>query len=225
MPRPPLTIALDGPASSGKGTVARLVASALDYRYVDTGAMYRCVALLGARAGLPLTDGPHWTQLIAGLDFDLRWAEGRLAVQVNGEDLSAAIRTEQVGQGASAVAALPTVRAGLLERQRALGRAGGVVMDGRDIGTVVLPDAQLKVYLDADPKERARRRALEMAARGQTLSEQQALCELLARDAQDSGRQSAPLRQADDAIYLDSTGQPPEAVAGQILALARARGA
>lgn len=224
MPRP-LTIAIDGPASSGKGTVARLVAAALGYRYVDTGAMYRSVALLGERAGLARQDGPPWAALIGGLDFDLRWADGALAVRVNGEDLSAAIRTETVGQGASAVAALPAVRAALLERQRALGRAGGVVMDGRDIGTVVLPEAQLKVYLDAAPQERARRRALELEARGVQQPAEQVLSELLARDAQDSGRATAPLRQADDAVYLDSTGLDPQAIAAQIVALAHARGA
>ena len=167
MPAEAIAIAIDGPASSGKGTVARLVAEALGFSYVDTGAMYRCVALAAARLGVPWSEGPALAALIPSLHFELRFEAGRLAVRVNGEDVSEAIRAETISLGASAVATLPEVRTALLEGQRALARRGGVVMDGRDIGTVVLPDAALKVYLDADVDERARRRQAELAARGQ----------------------------------------------------------
>ncbi|MCB9797560.1 MAG: (d)CMP kinase [Alphaproteobacteria bacterium] len=218
-------MAIDGPASSGKGTVARLVAQALGFTYVDTGAMYRCVALLGQRRGLSWDDGGALAELIGALDFSLRWERGALKVEVDGEDLSQAIRTEAIGQGASAVARLPEVRAALLDRQRALAAEDGVVMDGRDIGTVVLPDAELKIFLDAALGERARRRQQELEGRGVARALAEVQQELAARDAQDSQRATAPLRQADDALRLDSTTRSPEEVAREVVDIARRRGA
>ncbi|HMV67426.1 MAG TPA: (d)CMP kinase, partial [Myxococcota bacterium] len=161
-----ITIAVDGPASSGKGTVARAVARALGYAYVDTGAMYRSVALVASRRGVGWDDEPALADLAAGLSFRFGWDGARLRVEVDGEDVTAAIRADTFGTGASRVSRLPRVRAALLDLQRALGAAGGVVMDGRDIGTVVLPAADLKVYLDADVHERARRRHAEIVGRG-----------------------------------------------------------
>ncbi len=223
----PITIAIDGPASSGKGTVARSVAQALDYAYVDTGAMYRAVALKALERGVP-TDSPDAVADVAGaLDFAFSWQNGALQVSVDGTDVSRAIRAEHIGQAASDVAVFPAVRAALLALQRELGARGGVVMDGRDIGTVVLPEAELKVFLDAGVDERARRRHAELVARmGPSAPPFTAVRdELRKRDAQDRGRAAAPLRQADDAIYLDSTQLSPDEVCEQVVALAEQRGA
>lgn len=216
-------IAIDGPASSGKGTVARLVARELDLPYVDTGAMYRAAALLAERQGIEWTDGPGVAALISTLDFRLGWTDGAFSLHVDGEDLSRAIRTERVGQGASAVAKLPLVRAALLETQRELAYRGAV-MDGRDIGTVVLPDAPLKVFLDADLDVRARRRQAELAGSGIERTFSEIRLELERRDTQDRSRETAPLAQADDAVYLNSTHRTPEQVARAVVAMARARG-
>jgi cytidylate kinase len=215
-------IAIDGPASSGKGTVARLVARELDLPYVDTGAMYRAAALLAERQGIAWDDGVSLAALITDMDFQLGWTDGAFSLHVDGEDLSRAIRTERVGQGASAVAKLPRVRDALLETQRALAYRGAV-MDGRDIGTVVLPDAPLKVFLDADLDVRARRRQAELAGRGIERTFSEIRLELERRDTQDRSRETAPLAQADDAVYLNSTHRTPEQVARVVVAMARAR--
>lgn len=221
----PLTIAIDGPASSGKGTMARLLAKALNFSYIDTGALYRVVGLRATEAGLDLRDGPAVGALAAGLSLRFGWTEAGLRIYEGEDDLSDAIRNEVVGRSASDVAVLPEVRAALLAFQRALGAAGGVVMDGRDIGTVVLKDAGLKIYLDASAEERAGRRFRELRAKGEEVEAAQVLEELLARDAQDSGRAAAPLRCAEDAVVVDSTGRSPEQVLTELLALAAARGA
>lgn len=221
----PFAIAVDGPASSGKGTVARAVARTLGFAYVDTGAMYRSVALRGARAGIELSNGAALAALIGQLDFDFQWDGEQLAVLVDGEDLTQAIRSERVGQGASTVAALPPVRKALLDQQRQLAARRGVVMDGRDIGTVILPDAQLKVFLDASVQIRAQRRYQELKARGEAVQLRTVRQELEQRDANDVGRTIAPLRQADDAIYLDSSELSPAQATARVLDLARARGA
>ena len=218
-------IAVDGPASSGKGTVARLVAHDLGFAYIDTGAMYRAVALFGDRAGLDLRDGPGLAAMIPGMRFAFTFNDGAFQISVNGEDISRTIRSQEVGQGASAVATLPEVRRALLDTQRGLATEQGVVMDGRDIGTVVLPQAQLKVYLDAEVSVRARRRYEELAGRGEEVRLAQVLAELQARDEQDSGRAHAPLSRAQDAVAIDSTDLTPEAIVRQVLRLALARGA
>ncbi len=214
-----LTIAIDGPASSGKGTVARRVAETLGYAYVDTGAMYRAVGLRVLRAGIDPRDATGTTAVAESLHFGFDWHKGQLRVIVDREDVSAAIRNEAVGAAASAVAVHPGVRAALLQTQRDLGAGGGVVMDGRDIGTVVLPSADLKIFLDASLDERARRRHAELS--GSTYEAIRG--ELAARDAQDSGRATAPLRQAEDALRVDTTGHTIDEVVGAVLALVEQR--
>ena len=217
-----ISIAVDGPGSAGKGTVAQSVARTLGYQYIDTGAMYRSVALMAQRAGIPWNDETAVAELARNLAFHFGWDGDVLRVQVDGEDVSAEIRRDGIGRGASDVSALPEVRAALLQLQRDLGAGGGVVMDGRDIGTVVLPDAQLKVYLDADLDERARRRHDELLRRGEVVSFQQVRAGLAFRDKQDSEREVAPLKQADDAVYVDSTSLSPAQVVERVLDLAEA---
>ena len=216
-------IAVDGPASSGKGTVARLVAMELGYAYVDTGAMYRAVALTAIRENIDQRDGPALGARIAGMGFGFGFDDGRFTISLDGEDISRAIRTQEVGAGASLVAVQSEVRSALLDTQRALATSQGVVMDGRDIGTVVLPDAELKVFLDADPGVRARRRHAELVGRGVEVSYEEVRAELAARDAQDSGREHAPLSRAADAVLIDCTQLTPEQVAAQVVNMARAR--
>jgi len=218
-----IVIAIDGPASSGKGTVARMVAQNLDYAYIDSGAMYRTVALLASEAGIGFKDATRLEALAAGLSFDFQWSGGSLRILVDGRDVSSEIRLEHVGQGASDVAVLPEVRTALLGRQRALAQAGGVVMDGRDIGTVVLPKAELKVYLDASVEERATRRFRELQQRGADVEYGRLIEEIRSRDAQDMGRKTAPLKQADDAFYLDTTQLSPTQAAEKIIEIASRR--
>jgi len=214
VPSQGISIAIDGPASSGKGTIARHVAAALGYDHVDTGAMYRAVALLTTRA---VQAWENAAVVARQLHFSFPIIDGQRRVLVNGEDVSLAIRGEQVGKGASVVAAIPEVRLALLDAQRALGRRGGVVMDGRDIGTVVLPNAELKIFLDADLEERARRRAKETGA-----DVGMVLAEIRERDLRDSSRAVAPLKAADDAIHLDSTRLRIDEVVERVLALVEA---
>ncbi len=215
-----IAIAVDGPASSGKGTVARRVAQLLGYQYVDTGAMYRTVGLLCLRQGVDVRDAAAAAEVARHIDFAFAFREGALVVYADGEDVSFAIRGEKVGAAASAVAVHPPVRSALLGLQRALGAAGRVVMDGRDIGTVVLPGAQLKIYLDASLDERARRRHAELPDRAYA----DVRAELAARDAQDMGRATAPLKAAADAIHLDSTRLTIDEVVNEVVRLARERG-
>ncbi len=220
-----LRIAIDGPAASGKGTVARGLAAALAYTYVDTGTLYRTVALRASRLGLALDDEPALAEVAAALPVRLHWDGTALAIFLDGEDVSQAIRAETVGQGASAVATLPAVRAALMDLQQRLAAEGGVVMDGRDIGSVVMPGAELKVYLDASLQERARRRLLELEGRGIDADFDQLVKEVAARDAQDAGRAVAPLQILPDSWVLDTTGMGPEQVLEAVLAEARRRGA
>jgi cytidylate kinase len=200
-----VVIAIDGPAGAGKSTVARALAAALGFTYLDSGAMYRCVALLSLES--PDTEP-------AALAGDARIELGE-RVLLDGRDVTEAIRTPQVSERASLVAADPAVREALVARQRALLAAGDWVAEGRDIGTVVAPHANLKIYLDADPAERARRRAAERGADpGAVLAEQ------TARDERDSGRAASPLQAASDAVVLDTTGLSVEQVVTRIAALA-----
>jgi cytidylate kinase len=214
-----ICIAVDGPGSSGKGTVARRVAEALGYQFVDTGAMYRTVGLFALRAAVDVRDEAATAAIARALTFRFTFAGGRLHVRADGEDVTESIRGEAVGAAASAVAVHPAVRSALLGLQQALGAHGGVVMDGRDIGTVVLPNAELKVFLDASLDERARRRWLEHPERAY----EAVRAELEARDHQDSSRATAPLRCADDAVRLDSTGRGVDEVVDTIVQLVRQR--
>lgn len=220
-----ITIALDGPGSAGKGTIARGVARALGYAYVDTGAMYRAVALVARQRGLRWADADAVAKLTSELDFRFTWDDGVLRIWADGTDVTRAIRADEISTGASTVSKYPGVRSALLQRQRDLGAEGGVVMDGRDIGTVVLPDAQLKVYLDADATERARRRHEELVRRGDGIPFEQVLSSLKQRDRQDMERDVAPLRRAEDAVLIDSTDLTIPQAIDRVLRLARERGA
>lgn len=220
-----IAIAVDGPGSSGKGTVARGVARALGYQYIDTGAMYRAVALLAKEREISWKDGPSVAALAAHLRFQFSWDGDILRMQVDGRDLTAAIRRDDIGRGASDISVHPEVRSALLSLQQGLGRQGSVVMDGRDIGTVVLPEARLKIFLDADLEERARRRHDEMIRRGELASYQDVYSGLEARDRQDRERPVAPLIQAKDAVYIDTSQLTIREATEVVLALARARGA
>jgi cytidylate kinase len=217
-----MIVAIDGPAGSGKSTVARALADMLGFSYLDSGAMYRCVALaaierFGAKGVqeqlAPPYDGAAVSELAAGLRIEL---DG--GVKLDGREVTQLIRSTEVTEAASAVAAVPGVRGALVEMQRALVAQGDWVAEGRDIGTVVTPDAQLKVFLTADPVERARRRAAELGADTQTVLAEQAI-----RDARDSEREHSPLIAAHDAVLIDTTGLSIEQVVEQIAELARAR--
>ncbi|HZP41277.1 MAG TPA: (d)CMP kinase [Candidatus Binatia bacterium] len=215
----PPVVTVDGPAGAGKSSASRALAARLGFAYVDTGAMYRAVGVLADEAGLDLDDDAALARLVAGLRFD---AVGERCV-VGGRDLSSAIREPRAGELASRVSTRPVVRERLVAVQREVGARGGVVMEGRDIGTVVFPDAPVKLYLTATPAERARRRAAELRARGEAVDEAALAHELAARDARDSGRAHSPLRPAPDAIVVDTTALSLDAVVERMLALVRAR--
>lgn len=211
-------IAIDGPSGAGKGTLARSLAATLGYKHVDTGAMYRAVAWKAVHDGIPLDDEARVAALAAEADIDL--SEGR--TEIDGHDVTREIRTPAIDKAAAAVARLPRVREILAKRQRTLGNGGGVVMEGRDITTVVFPDADVKIYVDATPEERARRRAHDPAHTGGqegTLAGLQE--ELRARDQSDSTRAVAPLTLAPDATYIDTTGMPIESVVSRVLAIVK----
>lgn len=201
-----ISVAIDGPSGAGKSTLARKAAAMLGYLYVDTGAIYRTVALSAVRAGIDPKDAARLVPTLEGLDIRLEYAaDGLQHMYLNGEDVSQAIRMHEISQHASTVSAIPQVRAFLLELQRELARTNNVIMDGRDIGTVVLPDAQVKIFLTASPESRARRRHLELQQRGQQTEFDAVLRDMIARDEQDTNRPIAPLRQAEDAVLLDTT--------------------
>jgi cytidylate kinase len=201
-----LVVAIDGPAGAGKSTTARLLAARIGYDLLDTGAIYRVMALLSKRASVAWDDGPGVAAFAAGLD--LRFSlEGQVNhVLAGGVDVTPDIRTPEISDGASRVSALPEVRAALLDLQRRLGARGGVVVEGRDIGTVVFPDAGAKFFLTADTDERARRRVAELHAAGRPADLATTRDEMVARDARDSNRSVAPLKKADDALEIDSSG-------------------
>jgi cytidylate kinase len=195
-------IAIDGPSGAGKSTAGRAVAQRLGYVFLDTGAMYRALALAALRAGVPLDDEAAVASLAARLRLDL---EPGGAVLLDGEDVTSALRTQPVGAAASRVSVHPSVRRLMVARQREMGQAGGVVMDGRDIGTAVFPDADVKFYVDAHPRQRATRRHEELAQRGLASDLDTIEREIRARDHADSTRAESPLTRAPDAIHLDTT--------------------
>ena len=214
-----LIVAIDGPSGAGKGTVARAVASHLGYRHVDTGAMYRAVAWKAAHDGVDLTDEAAVAALGERAAFDLE--DGRIVI--DGHDVRGAIRTPEIDKAAAMVARHPAVRRVLVARQRAMAEGGGIVMEGRDIGTVVFPGADVKIYLDASPDERARRRATDPAhasSRGAQLSD--VATALAERDKSDSTRAASPLSVAADAVVIDTTGVSIDEVIEQVLRLVAA---
>ncbi|HTP61630.1 MAG TPA: (d)CMP kinase [Burkholderiales bacterium] len=222
---PNLIIAIDGPVGSGKSTLARRVAALMGYVYIDTGAMYRSVALKAQRRGVPLDDGAKLAALAAETRIDLKQLDGATAgvqqVLLDGEDVTALIRTPEVAQAASKVALQPGVRKVLVAEQRRAGEKGGVVMEGRDIGSVVFPDAQLKIFLTASPEVRAQRRWLEHQQKGDAIDLPRTLDEIHERDRRDRERATSPLVRAADAVVVDSTAMEPEEVARLVVLLAK----
>ena len=200
-----LVIAIDGPSGAGKSTTARLLAERLGYIYIDTGAMYRSIGWKAKREGIDPEDEQGLAELCARTVVTIKKDNKDPKIFVDGIDVSGEIRTPDMGMMASAVSKSPAVRARLLTLQRELGKSGGVVMDGRDIGTVVFPEADMKFYLDASVEERGRRRFVELKAKGMDVERAQITREIRDRDRQDSGRTIAPLRQADDALRIDSS--------------------
>lgn len=218
-----IVVAIDGPAGAGKSTVARDVARALGYVLVDTGALYRGVALIARERGVAWTEGPALGPLAAGLVLELRPAEdGSARLFIDGKDRADDIRTQAISMGASDVSKHPEVRAALLGLQRHLGRNGGVVLEGRDIGTVVFPEAEAKVFLTASPPARAGRRVSDLQSRGVEADFDTTLAEVQARDAQDEGRAVAPLRPAEGAVIVDSTELGFDQVVARVVEIARA---
>lgn len=215
---PPPVIAIDGPSASGKGTVAQAVASALGWHYLDSGVLYRLVALTALRSGTALSDRVALGNIAAGLDAEFLGGEIRLNKQIVTDE----IRSEECGNAASAVAAIPEVREGLLQRQRAYRRAPGLVADGRDMGSVVFPDAKLKVFLTATAETRAERRHKQLIDKGIVATLHSLLRDLKERDARDQSRSVAPLQQNPDARLLDTTGMSVAAATGQVLEWYRA---
>ena len=208
-----IVVAVDGPAGAGKSTASRALAGRLGYAYVDTGAMYRAVGVIAHRRGVALDDDEALARLVGSLRFEPRDGGG---LAVDGTDVSAEIRRAEAGELASRVSTRPVVRERLVALQRALGAEGGVVMEGRDIGTVVFPNAEVKLYLTADPTERARRRAAELRGRGESVDEVALAREIAARDERDSARSHSPLRPAADALRLDTTDLTLEQVVARM---------
>jgi len=215
-------VAIDGPAGAGKSSVARDVARELGYVYIDTGAMYRAVAYRALRAGLDAdTDAAAIGELAGRLAFEFREADGERRLHVDGEDVSEVIRTPQVGNLSSPISAIAAVREHLVAAQRAMAQAGGVVMEGRDIGTVVLPAARVKVFLTATPQERARRRMKQLAEKGVHQDIDEILADIQERDHRDSTRDVAPLRRSEGAVEIVSDGMEKAQVVATICQIIR----
>ena len=217
----PFLLAIDGPAGAGKSTVSREVARRLGFTMIDTGALYRTVALAAVRAGIDQEDEDRLAELLSRIEIRLDGDR----VFLDGEDVSRAIRTPEISLGASRVSAVPAVRQGLLRLQRELGRAAprGAVLEGRDIGTVVFPDADAKFFLTASVEQRAKRRYEELRSRGEEVTLEEVLADQTRRDRRDSERTLAPLRPAEDALVVDSSGRSIEDVVGEIVGIVRDR--
>jgi len=211
-----IIVAIDGPSGAGKSTVSKLLARALNYIYVDTGAMYRALGWKAKKEGVEPVEGPALKALCRSTDVRLEKDGDGLKVYVDGKDVTGLIRTPEMSMMASAVSAQPSVRERLLELQREMGRGGGVVLEGRDIGTVVFPDAEVKFYLDADVNERAGRRYKEMTGKGVSVSIEDTVEDVKKRDYDDSHRDIAPLKKAPDAVLVDTTGRGIDEVVGEL---------
>ena len=216
-----LIIAIDGPVGSGKSTVARRVAEMLGYTHLDSGAMYRAVGLKALRAGVPLDSPERLSELAAAARIDLVPRGGKLRVLLDGEDVTEAIRAPEVSHAASVVAVVPGVRHPMVTEQRRAGERGGVVMEGRDIGSVVFPHADLKIFLDASPEVRASRRQRELEEKGEAMEFEKVLAEVHLRDRRDREREMSPLVRAPDAVTVDNTAMDAEETARVIVLLAK----
>ena len=218
----PIAIAIDGPAGAGKSTIARLAAKELGFIYVDTGALYRAIGLAAQRRGISSSDTAAVIALLSEISVELAFNEQHeQVVLLNGEDVSAYIRTPEISMMASAVSAIPEVRAFLLELQRDIARRNNVIMDGRDIGTVVLPDAQIKIYLFASPECRAQRRYDQLVDKGMDVKYEDVLKDVVDRDYADSHRAVAPLKPAEGAIMVDTSWQSKEISVNQLISIMR----
>ncbi len=217
----PMKVAIDGPAGAGKSTIARAAAKTLGYIYIDTGAMYRAVGLFAVRRGVDTgKDTEGIIRLLPEIEISIRHKEGEQRIFLCGEDVSEAIRTPEISVAASNVAVIPEVRIKLVELQRELAKTADVIMDGRDIGTYVLPDAEVKIFLTADVRARAERRHKELLEKGMPTSFEDVLSDMQYRDANDAGRAFAPLKQAEDAILIDTTENTlPESIERVISAI------
>ena len=218
-----MIIAIDGPSGAGKSTLAKWLAREFGFIYLDTGAMYRALALKVLRQGVDLADDARLARLVESTEIDLQENNGTLEVLLDGINVADEIRTPEVSQLASKVSVLKIVRARMLDLQRRMGQHGRVVAEGRDIGTVVFPNAEIKIFLDASAEERARRRHAELRAAGRPADLSETLREMEERDKRDSERDLAPLRMADDALRIDSSNASADSVAAQVLAKIRNR--
>lgn len=219
-----IAIAIDGPAGAGKSTIARLAAKELGFIYVDTGALYRTIGLAAFRRSLTAEDKDAIIEMLTAIKVELAFNEKHeQIVLLDGEDVSGLIRTPEISMMASAVSAIPEVRAFLLDLQRNMAHTNNVIMDGRDIGTVVLPDAKIKIFLSASPECRARRRYDELIEKGMDVKYEDILSDVIARDYADSHRDIAPLKPADDAIMVDTSGEDLETSVNKLLTIMRDR--
>lgn len=218
-----IVVTIDGPAGAGKSTVAKQLARRLGYRLLDTGAIYRAVALLAQRRGIAWTDADACARVAHDLDISYQWIGDTNHVLVAGEDVSEAIRTPEISQGASQVSAHPAVRAALLDIQRRVAEGGGLVVEGRDTGTVVFPSAEAKFFLTATEEERARRRVAELSAKGTAVDYEQTVREIRERDQRDASRDVAPMKPATDAVLVDSSTQTIEQVVESLAKLVETR--
>lgn len=205
-----IRIAIDGPSGSGKSTLAKNIAKTLGLVYVDTGALYRAVGLLAARSGIPIAEASRVTEILPTADICIRYVQGTQKVYLGGENVSDLIRTPEISMYASAVSAVPAVRRFLLEIQKKLVSDGNVVMDGRDIGTVIMPMADVKLFMETNTETRAMRRYEELRERGDKSTKEDVLRDMIQRDKNDTSRSSAPLIPAEDAIFLDNSNMKPE---------------
>lgn len=217
------SVAIDGPAGAGKSTIAKAAAQKLNFVYVDTGAIYRTVGLAAKRKGYAADDRASVVAMLQSLVIDMRYVDGVQRMFLNDEDVSEAIRTPEASHYASNVAAMPEVRTYLMDMQRNMAARYQVLMDGRDIGTVVLPNANLKIFLTASAEERARRRFVQLQEKGTVQPYEEVLAEIIERDKRDSERETAPLKQAEDAIYLDTSDLTQEQSIQAVIDLIQAR--